>query len=196
MVDIIREFSQYINAREGSVRREIANTPEVRIAKKYHELESTLGQLRSQTVKFSYIDTKGAMKIREDPAFAELQSQIQDKEARLQRIQVIAHEIGSILDDNKAAGVYALQDIKAEHVNIIQSGPIEAWHLFRLARGEGHPGQGNRTAWLPSDLAQEPGYKAEEDRLRAAITAAKAALEQINHVLQKIDGLVAEANGL
>ena len=196
MIDIIGEFSQYINAKEGSVRREIANTPEVRIAKRYQELESTLGQLRSQTVKFSYIDSKGSMKIREDSGFAELQGQIQDKESRLQRIQEIAHEIGSILDGYEAAGIYALQEIRAKHVNTIQSGPIEAWHLFRLARGEGHPGQGNRTAWLPSDLAQEPGYKAEEDRLRAAITAAKAALEQINHVLQKIDGLVAEANGL
>lgn len=196
MIDIIGEFSQYINAKEGSVRREIANTPEVRIAKRYQELESTLGQLRSQTVKFSYIDSKGSMKIREDSGFAELQGQIQDKESRLQRIQEIAHEIGSILDGYEAAGIYALQEIRAKHVNTIQSAPHEAWHLFTLARGEGHSGPEYRVSWLPSELAQEPGYKAEEDRLKAAMASARAALEPINADLQKLSALVAEANSL
>lgn len=195
-MDIIQTFAQYINARDGSVRREIANSREVRIARKYHELEHNLGQLRSQIVKFSYIDTKDSMKIREDPAFAELQSQIQAEEARLQRIREIADEIGNILDGFGAAGLYELNDIRAKHVNTLQSAPNEAWHLFTLARGEGHSGPEHRVSWLPSDLAQEPGYKAEEDRLRAGITAAKAALEQINPVLQKINSLVAEANGL
>ncbi|OPX77223.1 MAG: hypothetical protein A4E44_00154 [Methanosaeta sp. PtaB.Bin018] len=195
-MDIIKEFSPYINARDGTVRREIANSPEVRIAQKHHELESTLGQLRSQTVKFSYIDAKGAMKIREDPAFAELQSQIQAEEARLQRLGEIANEIGAILDGYEAAGIYALQEIRAKHVNTIQSAPHEAWHLFKLARGEGHSGPEHRVSWLPSDLAQEPGYKAQEDRLRAGMEAAKAALEPIKADLQKLSSLVTEANSL
>ena len=195
-MDIIQAFAPYINARDGSVRREIANTPEVRIARKYHELERNLGQLRSQTVKFSYIDSKGSMKVREDPAFTELQSQIQAEEARLMRIREIADEIGAVLDGYGAAGIYELQEIKSGHANTILSAPMEAWHLFVLARGEGAGGPRNRMSLLPSDLAQEPGYKAEEDRLRAGIAAAKIALEQINPVLQKLSAMVAEANGL
>jgi hypothetical protein len=108
----------------------------------------------------------------------------------------VADQIGAALESHKAENLHGLQEIKSDHANTIQSGPMEAWNLFRLARGEGAGGPRNRMSWLPGDLVEEPEYKAQEDRLRAAIAAAKAAMEPINATIHKIDGLIAEANSL
>jgi len=126
----------------------------------------------------------------------ELQSQIHAEEAKLQRVREIADEVGVILDGHKAEGSYELEAAKASHVNTINSAPMEAWWRLRLARLEGHSSPECRASWLPSDLVQEPGYKAEEDRLRGAIASAKAALGPLSADLKKIFDLTSEADSL
>lgn len=195
-MDIIQEFSGYLGAK-FPLPRQIENASELQIARKYRSIDEHIGKLRSETMKYTFIDAKsGGVKTKDDSRLDDLQNQIQVEEARLQRIREIADEIGTTLSRYGAAGIYELHEIRAKHVNTIQSAPHEAWHLFKLARGEGHSGPEYRVSWLPSDLAQEPGYKAQEDRLRAGIATAKAALEPINADLQKLSALVTEAGSL
>lgn len=194
MIDILSKFSGYVGSK--GLPREIENARELRLARKYHELDEHIGKLRGETMKYTFIDPKtGGVKTNDDHRLADLQSQIQAEETRLQRLRVIANEIGTILDEHHVGSVHELHGQREEHESTIQSGPVRAWKQFRIAHelpitSGGHPDL------LPSALATVESYKAFEDAEKAKMAAAKTALEPIDEAITRVSSLVAEARTL
>ena len=166
------------------------------IGEKFRKISDELGQLKMNTIASVHIDSKGALVATQSPGLTALQSRIAEKEKELERIIEIANEIGAELDKQHVPTVAALQEAKAENQNILNSGPFRAWDLFNQTRGEGGIGERMRVYWLPSDIAAEPSYKAEEDKLRAQIETAKAAIVPISEALVHIAELEGEAAAL
>lgn len=195
MVDIIHEFGGY--AREQNIPRRIANDHyyEIMIARKYQELDENIGKLRAESMKYTFVDPgTGSIKTSDDPRLAEILQEIRADEAALQEIKVLANEIGAILAGHGVGSVKDLNVLKGKHVNIISSGPWEAWDHLVQTRGLGKSRPEEiRISSLPSDICQVPEYREVEDRIREKIEAAKAALEPINEDLKKLDTLFTKA---
>jgi hypothetical protein len=78
-----------------------------------------------------------------------------------------------------------LQGREKDYKDEIMSGPAQAWHLFKLVRGEGKNGHDNRIYLLPSQLCQVEEYRREEDRIRARMDNAKKLLETLGPDIDK-----------
>lgn len=178
--------------------RKIENSLELRVAAKYQELDELLGKLRNETMKYSYVDSKtGGFKITDDPRLADLQQQIQAEDSKLQKVRVLADQMGEILDNRHADSIHSLQERRAMQADIVRTKPYEAWALFKQFRGEGETRPEDiRVHWLPSDLAQIPEYRAQENEIRSLIEAARTELVVIDDSLQNLFSLAAEARGL
>ncbi len=168
---------------------------ESRIARKVTALKEELVKLRKDTIGSTYIDGKGNVKVAQTPELELIQGRISKKEQALEKLVGIVGQIGAVLEQAGAGSINELRGRREEHANTLQSGPVRAWDQFRLHR-ELPPGHGGYPELLPSDLAKVESYKVFEDGERAKMEAAKAALEPINAAIEKLSGLVAEANSL
>lgn len=192
-VDIISQFSGYAGAKPG-LNRKIENSSELQIAKKYSDLSDEIGKLRLNTIASTHVDKSGNLKVTQTPGLTALQARIAEKEQALEKLIQIANKINRLLEDNDVSSIVDLHEKRKELASIIESRPFRAWDLFKLTRGEGKTKPGEvRVYWLPSDIAQVPEYKVEEDRIRSELAAAKAAIEPIQKDLASLDALVSEA---
>jgi hypothetical protein len=196
MADIIRHFSGYIN-NLGNAPRTVQNAQELKIARRHSELVQRLGELRAETMKFSYIDPKTqAVKISQGPGYDALQAQITAEDAHLQKIAALAGRIDEVLEGFGAESIAELQALQAQAADIIRSMPYDAWRKLEEARGQGRTGAANRMSWLPSDIAALPEFKEAEASLRAQLEAAKADKEKLDAAIARAGELAAEATAI
>jgi hypothetical protein len=196
-MDIIKKYLPYVNESTDGCYPNVKNTVELRLTKKYSSVLDELGKLRLATLAGSTIDKSGNVKVMPSAGTEALCSKISIAEGRLEDIVRIAGEIAKILSENGVDSIGDLRQRKADHENTLISNPARAWAAFVHARGEGQViGEKMRIYWLPSDICKVPEYVVEEDRLRAEIETAKAALAPINEALTKLDGLAAEAEAI
>ncbi|OPX76771.1 MAG: hypothetical protein A4E44_00409 [Methanosaeta sp. PtaB.Bin018] len=194
-MDIIEKFLPYVNEDPNRLYPIVKNSVELRLAKKYNSTVNTLQSLRLATLGSASIGRDGSVKVAVSAGTEALQGKISVEERKLERLVEIAREIEGILEQHGAQTTHDLREAKANHENTIRSGPVKAWDLFNLVRGQGKVRPEEiRTNWLPSDLAQLEEYKIQEDKLRAEIEASQSALKPLNEALAKIDTLTAEVD--
>lgn len=195
MVDIISKYTDYFNA-TYPLPPMIKNSSEMQITGKYNELDKHLGNLRGETMKYTFIDPKsGGVKTKDDPRLTDLQQQIQSEDARLQKLRALVGRIGTTLEQQGVESIHDLRERRGKHTNTLVTAPWRAWDKLRLCR-ELPPGRGGYPDLLPSDLVQLEEFKAVEDAERAHIDEAKAALAIIDAALKEIDVAVNEGMSL
>lgn len=144
-----------------------------------------------------HIDSKGALIATQSPGLTALQAKISEEEQRLERLIQISNEVGVILGGAEAQSIAALQERKADLVNVIASNPQRAFDFFMLTRGQGAAiAEKMRTGWLPSDICKEPEYAAAEARWRAEMEQATRDLAPVSAALDHLNMLSVEAEAL
>lgn len=192
MANIIATFSDYIKNDFG--RREIAQSQELKVAKRYQAITAKLRELRKETLEHSFVDKDGAVKINNTEAFESLQNEIAAHEGRLRKITDLSGRVNEILDSHKGESVHDIQVKRDRASDIIKTAPFEAWAALREARGEGLPGDKNRVSMFPSDLIEaSPAFKKAEDALRAQRDAAMAEKARLDTDIKRLDDLLGEA---
>ncbi len=196
MSNIISDFSSYLDSKYPLVRH-IENARELHIARKHRELDRHLKALRSETMKYTFIDADGGVKTCADARLEELQREIQTEAERIQVLEGMAAQIDAILERHGVDSIHDLQALRARHSETLRGAPFEAWRLFNQAHGVGETRAGmNRAMWLPTEIAKLPEYMEQEAILRQKIEDAKAALQPINEDMQRLSALAAEAESL
>ena len=144
------------------------------------QIQTELESLRGQS----------SLYLENSPGRAEVLDRIAVLEKRLAELGEIDIEVGRILASYNVASINGLRALRARHENTVRSTPNKIWQTFRIARGEGSRGERCRTHLLPSDLAQLPEFRVEEDAARAAIKAASEAIGPITEDIKRINALV------
>lgn len=171
-------------------------TVEHRFHAKYSQIADEAEQMRLRTLANVRVASDGSVAVSPSPGLHALQDRIADEEARLARLEEISDKIQAILAKNGAGTVADLREAKANADNVLFSSGNAAWDRFVVYRGKGGVGANNRTHMLPSDIAQVPEFKKEEDKIRADIDAAKAALPALAEACNSINQLVAEIDAV
>lgn len=191
--DIIKDFRSYVG--QPNLENCIKWAPEFQIATKYQELDEDIQSMRTQTMRFTRVNSKGVVISVPDKRLDALLAKIAGQSQRLEALQALISQYNAALDGHDVRSTADLREIQQQHANTIQSGPIRAWDIFRMKRDLSIE-RGQHKGALPSDLALLPDYQAEESAIRAQIETATAAKALVDASLVGLKALADQADGI
>jgi sugar phosphate isomerase/epimerase len=194
-MEVIQKYLEYTSQPEHALHPNIRHSAELRLAQNYSKTVDELQKLRLAVLGDATISKDGTVKVTSTPGTAVLRQRIDELDAKLARLVEISNEMADIFERVGVESIHDLQELRARHQNTINSHPFQAWDLFVQTRGKGGVGANMRTGWLPSDLCQVPAYKEQEDRLRAEMEEARAALIPLDEASKRLSELAKEGRG-